>query len=97
LEIRRKPQAFAADAVIAMDFQSQVADIEWLGTLRRKATIALFPRPYSVIMAHCSIRGACGFVLVRHPSFTRILGGERSYVCSCELAFEREVFHKELL
>jgi hypothetical protein len=67
---RRKLQAFAADAVIAMDFQSQTADNQSFGTLRCKTEMAILSGPCGSSMAQSSVRGACGFVLTAHPSPT---------------------------
>jgi hypothetical protein len=70
LRARRKPQAFAADAVIAMDFQSQAADNQFFGTLRRKAEMAILSGPYGSSMAQSSVHDAGGFVFTANSSTT---------------------------
>jgi len=47
-----------------MEFQSQTADTERVITLLDKADDAILSGPWPQYMAQCSVRGACGFVLV---------------------------------
>jgi hypothetical protein len=74
LEVRRKPQAFAAVAVESVDFQSQPTDNSAVRALWCKADIAISSGTYSLGMAkNAAIRGTCGFVLTRSAEVLRRL------------------------
>jgi hypothetical protein len=53
-----------------MDFQSQPTDNSVVKALWCKADIAISPDPYTLSMAQCSGRGACGFVLVSYSAIS---------------------------
>ena len=53
-----------------MEFQSQTADNERVVTLPDKADEEILSGPWPQYMAKCSVRGACGFVLVAHADIS---------------------------
>jgi len=63
LQARRKPQAFAADAVSLWIFNRSQLIINELVLSAAKLMTRPYPTHGPSIMAQSSVRGACGFVL----------------------------------
>jgi hypothetical protein len=70
LRARRKPQAFAADAVSLWIFNRSLLIINELLLYAAKPTQAILSGPWPQYMAQSSGRGACGFVLADNPPGT---------------------------
>jgi hypothetical protein len=94
LEVRRKPQAFAADAVSLWILNQSPLIINGLALYAKPH----FSGPYSLSMAQSSVHGACGFVLTAKPEATRRLpdsqGSHRVdplYIRSPALASEKRI------
>jgi hypothetical protein len=71
LGVRRKPQAFAADAVDLWILNHNMLIINWLKAYNQCRDGELIRPDTAVSMAQCRVRGACGFVLTGKPEVTR--------------------------
>jgi hypothetical protein len=86
LEVRRKPQAFAADAVSLWILNQSPLIINGLALYAKPH----FSGPYSLSMAQSSVHGACGFVSHRQP-------GRYLFVAAGLATSRRSARHRDLL